>query len=608
MSKYIEILYNTTNTGSKTYTFECNVLNSPEYETINNLGSLFTHAYNGYYYYMAEYLNRAMIIGKDPDDIILGQLNIDGDIKSVVAPSFEITYTDSSYKVNKTQARRFLEQGVYQTFNGNAPIEIIDVKTIIPSTSQENYRGILRENIKVRISVRLNVINTNITQPNTDYLNACINFGVFINGNDGNASYRFNRFRLYEGTTPPIEPNMEQNNNMVEQSKTTADHYMVGYYDTIHNNILTKKITDTDSFTFNTTILQNIDTEGDSLTFTLPSSISSGQDLITLNNVFMDNAFINGMHKDIINRINQIETIPTGLTINNDFVESKDISENTLYLVVSFLFKNNGGGFSSQYPNPFDVVVFDTSGGFKTLSVLTNNATSFNYISKDWVRLNYTISVNGLNGWLNNYQDLRDIIIRSKSNTGTFDGKVWIKDIRAEVMSDAPLNTQDNTSYYEINKQRPIKITLKEDPIKNEYGDDIYSKTLYWINPYGVYDSYRFIGRNDGEITITRDQRQTGNAYYDINISNDDVISYKNKVRQQYELTSYYLTQDERVWLEELYLSPKVYLYDENQDNFIRVNVLNNNHITINKNNQKLYQVKITIELSADRRTQQVLQ
>ena len=48
-------------------------------------------------------------------------------------------------------------------------------------------------------------------------------------------------------------------------------------------------------------------------------------------------------------------------------------------------------------------------------------------------------------------------------------------------------------------------------------------------------------------------------------------------------------------------------MYDELTDAFIRVNILNKKYTIINKKNQKLFQLKLEVQVSPENRTLQVL-
>ena len=160
-----------------------------------------------------------------------------------------------------------------------------------------------------------------------------------------------------------------------------------------------------------------------------------------------------------------------------------------------------------------------------------------------------------------------------------------------------------------LNWNREPHFTFSGDMLRNE------AFSLYWLNPYGAWDDYRFKGRSLKTTQVSRESRglgldKTGTLNSDavrVRQNFGDSISYKTTAYETYELTSDYLTDTEREWMEELFTSPKHYIYDEDKKWFIRVNLLNKEYSTIKKNNQKLYQIKIEVQVSSERRTQQVL-
>lgn len=631
MIKYLELLKSSTSTTyDEIYTFECNCLEYPEFDgTIDNIGTFFTNDNNGYNYHINT--DNGVVIGREPNDVSQGQLVLDGDIKSVAAPAFRVKNKLSNVYGNGNHLKNFLTKGYYTTFTGRAPIEILNVDSVIPNNSIENYRGVLNTNTdnKIRMTVRLNPINTSVSQPDLNYDNAILAFGVFVNGNEGtDVKFRFNRFRLYKGYIPIINLMDSLSNSIAEQSRTTPAKYEVRLYDNLHHNMLNNDIANfnyriTNDYTINETYIENLTNESldvytptpieyQYINFNFASTIPTGQNLFTLENIF-DNEVINdALQFCKIDKLNKTSTI-NNLTIETPFAEYDSVLfPGPFSLVVSFMFRSSENNIvsNSSYPNPFDVIVVDNTSGNHTLSIMEDNMTLSNYRSKDWVRLNYKVVIDDANDFYFNFQTLSDIIIRSNSTTDDFTGDIQMMDLRCELfLTDDPENHQSITadSLYQVNKERPIQINLKEDPPRNQYEGHIHSKTLYWMNPYGGFDSYRFIGRNDPNISIQRDIRSTGDSFYDGYMSSTDQINWRNKVRQRWELTSDYLTQDKRIWLEELYMSPQVFIYDENHNNFIPVNVLDNQFVRVNTGNQKLFQLKINIEASADRRTQQLL-
>jgi hypothetical protein len=93
---------------------------------------------------------------------------------------------------------------------------------------------------------------------------------------------------------------------------------------------------------------------------------------------------------------------------------------------------------------------------------------------------------------------------------------------------------------------------------------------LAWLNKYGVYDYYFFTGRD--QYTIKRNDSQYTRGFVDYSITDTNtspynyehrgVTNYQTAYDQVYTVSTRYLTQEWADWLEELFISPDVWIID----------------------------------------------
>lgn len=84
---------------------------------------------------------------------------------------------------------------------------------------------------------------------------------------------------------------------------------------------------------------------------------------------------------------------------------------------------------------------------------------------------------------------------------------------------------------------------------------------LWWLNRLGNFDSWNFNLRSARGVNITRNQyTRLLETDYSIGDRGDGITSVGAKER--YRFSSDYLTENEAVWLEDLFTSPEVYVYD----------------------------------------------
>jgi len=107
---------------------------------------------------------------------------------------------------------------------------------------------------------------------------------------------------------------------------------------------------------------------------------------------------------------------------------------------------------------------------------------------------------------------------------------------------------------------------------------------LYWLNKFGVYDQYSFdlLSQSSANVTANNYQRQLGQwqagGYYVFPTTAPQMQHYSKRAVEQMILNSNWIKQEVQHWLvEELYESPRVYLYENGS--FYPVMVTNPNYV-----------------------------
>ena len=171
------------------------------------------------------------------------------------------------------------------------------------------------------------------------------------------------------------------------------------------------------------------------------------------------------------------------------------------------------------------------------------------------------------------------------------------------------VNRHYANQFYQINRfKEPYYKKFNDLKMNNAY-------SLYWLNPYGQWDNYRFTGKSSKTIDTNRNQRgvgldKTGDLQYfygRVKQTYGDNIDFNVNATEIYELRSDYLKDAERTWLEECMVSPKMFLLDESTGYYQRVNNLTGDYTNFVQKNNKLYQLSLEVQVSQERRTQQVL-
>ena len=171
------------------------------------------------------------------------------------------------------------------------------------------------------------------------------------------------------------------------------------------------------------------------------------------------------------------------------------------------------------------------------------------------------------------------------------------------------VNRHYANQFYQINRFKETYYKKFNDlKMNNAY-------SLYWLNPYGQWDNYRLTGKSSKTIDTNRNQRgvgldKTGDLQYfygRVKQTYGDNIDFNVNATEIYELRSDYLKDAERTWLEECMVSPKMFLLDESTGYYQRVNNLTGDYTNFVQKNNKLYQLSLEVQVSQERRTQQVL-
>lgn len=220
-------------------------------------------------------------------------------------------------------------------------------------------------------------------------------------------------------------------------------------------------------------------------------------------------------------------------------------------------------------------------------------------------------------GW--NYQTRVQLLCDLQSNT---DGQVW--DMKDLIFGDVRVSylfgqteTDRVIEAHKLYDRNLVQINVNQEPHLTQGADLLRNEahSLFWMNKFGTWDDYRFRARSTKTTEVKRTTRSTGLDKIGTLDSNyvrgkqefGDIINYQLVANDIYELTTDYVNQEEREWFENIFTSPKHMMYDELTDAFIRVTLLNKKYTIINKKNQKLFQLKIEVQVSPENRTLQVL-
>lgn len=130
--------------------------------------------------------------------------------------------------------------------------------------------------------------------------------------------------------------------------------------------------------------------------------------------------------------------------------------------------------------------------------------------------------------------------------------------------------------------------------------------TFHFLNEMGGYDTFTAYRRSDHEVTIQRKsfKRVTGSitstTAWDYLNSDRGKINYSTKIGDRITVHSDWITEDEAVWLEQLFTSPDV-LLDDSTDNFIAVNPLMDSYKREKQINSDLIKITFAFEYGYNR-------
>ena len=274
----------------------------------------------------------------------------------------------------------------------------------------------------------------------------------------------------------------------------------------------------------------------------------------------------------------------------------------------------------TTYPNYTNLYLF-TPG---PIGETVETAPKFNvYRAEDkgrWKRMYYIAEVPNTDQDANfNYQSRVELRCDLFSNT---DYDVWeMKDLIFGDVRVSYLFGQTETDRveeaYKLYDRNLVQINGNQEPHLIQGSDLLRNEahSLFWLNKFGTWDDYRFRARSLKTTEVKRTTRSTGldklgtlnDTYVRGKQEFGDTINYSIDATDVYELTTDYVNQEEREWFENIFTSPKHLMYDELTDAFIRVNILNKKYTIINKKNQKLFQLKLEVQVSPENRTLQVL-
>jgi hypothetical protein len=134
---------------------------------------------------------------------------------------------------------------------------------------------------------------------------------------------------------------------------------------------------------------------------------------------------------------------------------------------------------------------------------------------------------------------------------------------------------------------------------------------VYWLNSYGGFDSWLF--NKKGQVTTSKNQssfkqipgKLNSSGTYNINTYSRVNIPYFTELSDKLELSTDFLTDNEVIYLKDLYSSPVVYLEDPNGVIF-SATVDTSDYVLNKKVNTKVYSLQLTFLTSYNDYRQQL--
>lgn len=170
----------------------------------------------------------------------------------------------------------------------------------------------------------------------------------------------------------------------------------------------------------------------------------------------------------------------------------------------------------------------------------------------------------------------------------------------------------DNVAKYEVmleNSTNTLVSNTLTFKIDRECTRDGNYNRLYWLNPLGRIDAFNFTQIADDNISV---QSSTYNRLQGTRTSSG--ITYKtyshersnffNSSKQRYTLNSGFVNTETSLWLKELIQNPLVYMIINNQ--FVAVNLVTSEYQAKTTYKEKLFNVVVEVELSADTKRQRL--
>jgi hypothetical protein len=132
---------------------------------------------------------------------------------------------------------------------------------------------------------------------------------------------------------------------------------------------------------------------------------------------------------------------------------------------------------------------------------------------------------------------------------------------------------------------------------------------LFWLNPLGRIDAFNFTQIADDNISVqssnyNRLQGTRTSSAITYNTYSHERSNFFNSSKQRYTLNSGYIDTATSVWLKELVQSPLIFMIINSQ--FVAVNILTTEYQAKSSYKEKLFNVTMEIELSADTKRQRL--
>jgi hypothetical protein len=170
----------------------------------------------------------------------------------------------------------------------------------------------------------------------------------------------------------------------------------------------------------------------------------------------------------------------------------------------------------------------------------------------------------------------------------------------------------DSVAKYEISFENSSNTTVSNTltfKIDRDCTRDGNYNRLFWLNPLGRMDAFNFTQIADDNISVqssnyNRLQGTRTSSGITFNAYSHERSNFFNSSKQRYTLNSGYVNSETSLWLKELVQSPLVYMIIGGQ--FVAVNILTTEYQAKSTIKEKLFNVTIEVELSADTKRQRL--